>query len=101
MSTHSLAIEQSENRQRQRAFAGSALPDQAENFAAADFECHISQDFRLLAIAHGELGGKQDFVLVLISQSPIYESLNQFRSADLTVDLRRKIHFTDSRSTFQ
>lgn len=63
MSTHSLAIQQSENRHRQRAFAGTALPDQAENFASADFEFYIPQHFRLVAIAHGELGGEEDFVL--------------------------------------
>jgi hypothetical protein len=39
--------------------------------------------------------------LVLVSQSPIYQSLSQFKSADLSVDLRHEVHFTESLSTFQ
>jgi hypothetical protein len=54
-----LAAEQAEDGKRQRAFAGAALADQAENLAALDFESKATEDWRFAGIAHGDIGREE------------------------------------------
>src|ERR1700751_1182242 len=68
---HSFAIEQSEDRHRQRAFAGTALADQPNYFAVLDFELHVPQDRGFTGLLHGYMRGKENVELRFLSQDVI------------------------------
>ena len=47
-------MKETQNRQRQGAFSGAALPDEAENFSGLDFERDIALDSRFVAVIDRE-----------------------------------------------
>src|SRR6266481_5516543 len=48
-------MKKTKDRERQGAFTGAALTNEAENFAGLDFERDVTQDSGFAAIVHGEL----------------------------------------------
>jgi len=46
-------MKETKDRQRQGAFSGAALSDEAEDFAGLDFERDVAQDSGLVAVIDG------------------------------------------------
>src|SRR2546421_2029769 len=47
-------MKEAQNREGQRTFSGTALPDEADDFARLNFERDMRQDSGLVAIIHGK-----------------------------------------------
>src|SRR5882724_1080148 len=52
-------MKETKDRERQRAFPGTALPNEAEDFAGLDFERDVTQHSGLVAVIHGEAKRKK------------------------------------------
>src|SRR5260370_36803228 len=52
-------MKKTQNGKRQRAFSGTALPDEPKNLAGLDFEPDVAQDTGLVAIIHRKPKGQK------------------------------------------